>query len=61
METALGLLGWPPETFWRATPGELVAAYEGFLSAHGLKARAPLTREEFEALKRRFPDRERAS
>jgi hypothetical protein len=26
---ATGWLGWPPETAWKATPSEIIAAYEG--------------------------------
>ena len=31
MAAAMGLLRWPPEVFWSATPRELIAA----LGAHG--------------------------
>ncbi len=37
---ATGLLGWPPEQFWRATPAELQLALEGrFGSAPALGRR----------------------
>jgi hypothetical protein len=28
---ATGLLGWSPDAFWRATPAELLTAFEGRL------------------------------
>ena len=33
MELAFGVLGWTPQTFWAATPGELWAACYGDLRA----------------------------
>lgn len=60
MEAAFALLGWTPETFWRATPKEFAAAYDGVLALKGLSRKRPLTRGEFETLKRRFPDRREA-
>ncbi|RMF08903.1 MAG: phage tail assembly chaperone [Alphaproteobacteria bacterium] len=53
---AMGVLGWTPDTFWRATPTELMLAVEG-LSGGAPPPPAPLSREEFEALRARFPDR----
>lgn len=50
---AMGLLGWPPDAFWQATPQDLRLALEGRLgraSAHGLG------RAELEQLMARFPD-----
>jgi hypothetical protein len=32
----MGVLGWPPECFWRATPHDLLAALAGWREAHGL-------------------------
>lgn len=52
-------LGWPPAVFWQATPCELLAALRPHPAGSG--AVAPLTRREFEALARRFPDRPPAS
>lgn len=53
MAFALGVLRWPPETFWRATPRELIAAYDG-LSGH--RATAPAGRRELERMMAAFPD-----
>lgn len=38
MQVALGAIGWPPETFWRATPLELLAAVRGWQEKQGLAA-----------------------
>lgn len=58
MEVGLGVLGWTPAAFWAATPHELWAAFDGWRKANGLgRDDALVRREEFERLKRRFPDR----
>lgn len=59
---ALGILRWPPDVFWAATPTELALAIEG-LTGRGPATvdTAPLTRAELEALSGRFPDRMRAA
>lgn len=50
---ALGVLGWTPGTFWRATPRELALALEGrFGRGGGTADRATLDR-----LMAAFPDR----
>jgi uncharacterized phage protein (TIGR02216 family) len=58
MEVGLGLLGWPPESFWAATPADLLAALEGYAEKIGARRDAlpPITRAELEALRLRFPD-----
>ena len=38
----MGVLGWPPEQFWRATPHDLLVALDGWREAHGLRAIASL-------------------
>ena len=48
----LGVLRLPPEQFWRTTPREFAAALRGL---YGEPA-APIDRDLFEALARRFPD-----
>jgi uncharacterized phage protein (TIGR02216 family) len=58
-EIGMGVLGWPPESFWLATPAELTAALDGYLMRIGARrasAAPPLTRDEVAALRRRFPD-----
>ena len=50
---ALGVLRWPPETFWRATPRELIAAAEGLT---GGTAAAPTGAADLDRLMRAFPD-----
>lgn len=51
---ALGILQWPPETFWAATPQELRLALEGRFG--WIAEAAPLGRAELATLRRRFPD-----
>lgn len=36
MEIGLGVLGWPPEVFWRATPLEMAAALDGYREKMGV-------------------------
>jgi uncharacterized phage protein (TIGR02216 family) len=58
-EIGMGVLGWPPSSFWLATPADLTAALDGYLTSIGAKrvdAAPPLTRIEVAALRRRFPD-----
>lgn len=43
------LLGWPPDTFWNATPSELAAVLEPEVGAEP----APLTRGEMETMMER--------
>lgn len=49
----LGVLGLPPEHFWRMTPRELAYA----IAAVRGPDRAPMDRAAFDALMRQFPDR----
>ena len=53
---ATGLLGWPPDVFWRATPQDLRLALEGRLG-RVRAARAGLGKAELAALMARFPDK----
>ena len=55
---ALGVLRWPPEVFWAATPADLYLALQG-VTGRGLKAAdsSPLSRAELEDLCALFPDR----
>ena len=52
MALALGVLRWPPDTFWRATPRELFAALRG---PAGRRVE-PATSGDMERLMRAFPD-----
>lgn len=55
---AMGVLRWPPEVFWNATPAELYLALEGLTGRTFRDADpAPLSRAELEALSALFPDR----
>ena len=50
---ACWLLGWTPDTFWRATPAELAAVLN---AAAGSGAGDGVDTATFEQLKERFPD-----
>ena len=52
MALALGVLRWPPDTFWRGTPGELFAALCGPAGARV----EPATGGDMERLMQAFPD-----
>jgi uncharacterized phage protein (TIGR02216 family) len=52
MAVCLGLLRWPPEAFWRASPREVAAALKLF-SPSNLE---PPDHAGLEALMARFPD-----
>ena len=52
MAFALSFLRWPPETFWRATPRELLAALGGTARSGA----APLTGRDLAHLMHAFPD-----
>lgn len=53
MAFALGILRWSPEAFWRATPRELITAYDGLI---GRRAAAPAGRSDLERMMAAFPD-----
>lgn len=55
MGLCMGRFGWPPESFWRATPREVAALLAG-LSGGRARQQAPLGRAGLDALMRRFPD-----
>ncbi|MBC2858851.1 phage tail assembly chaperone [Stappia sp. 28M-7] len=55
MGLCMGRLGWPPDSFWRATPRELAAVLAGLGGGRARDLR-PLARAGLEALMRRFPD-----
>lgn len=52
---ATGLLGWPPDHFWAATPAELALAIEGRIGV-GVEACAPLDAGSLQRLMREMPD-----
>lgn len=59
MEIGLGILGWSPDAFWAATPGEVKAAIDGYMEAQGKpreKSAKPMSRERLEYLRREYPD-----
>lgn len=53
----MGILEWTPGQFWKATPFDLSAAFDGWLEKNGNKDQpVPLSREEMEELMARHPD-----
>ena len=52
MSSALGILRWTPEVFWKGTFFEYTAAMKGLMVSKGVKVVEPMTRNEFLALKR---------
>ena len=58
----MGVLGWIPPVFWKATPLDLYPAVEGWMEAHGVNPDAPrrMTEQELvqftEEMMERFPD-----
>jgi len=52
MALGLGVLRWNPDAFWRATPRELIAAYEGLRGG----SREKPGREDLARLMQAFPD-----
>lgn len=54
MAIGLGVLRLPPRDFWAMTPAELARAISGL---KGDSASPPMSRESFNALMVRFPDR----
>ena len=51
---SLGILRWSPDAFWRATPRELMAAWEGL---HGGRKAGPALSGDLRRLMEAFPDR----
>jgi uncharacterized phage protein (TIGR02216 family) len=49
----LSLLRWSPQDFWRATPRELIAAWEGL---YGERKMEPALSCDFKRLMEAFPD-----
>ena len=43
MGVALGLLRWPPEAFWSATPHELIRAVEAYAKIEGAASGPDIT------------------
>lgn len=54
MSSALGLLGWTPDGFWRATVYEYSAAMRGYYASKGVDTEGGVTRNEFLALKAKY-------
>jgi uncharacterized phage protein (TIGR02216 family) len=53
MMLALGVLRWSPNDFWRATPRELIAAWDGL---NGGRPMEPAIGRDLERLMAAFPD-----
>lgn len=51
------MMGLAPRTFWAMSVKEWAAAVDGFVEFNGsAAARDGVSRDDFEAMKRRFPD-----
>ena len=53
MMLCLGILRWSPHEFWRATPRELIAAWDGL---NGGRPPEPAVARDLARLMRAFPD-----
>ncbi|WP_112663101.1 rcc01693 family protein [Microvirga flavescens] len=53
MHLGLGVLRWSPDTFWRATPRELIIAWEGLSGGH---KQVPLLHHDMQRMMAAFPD-----
>ena len=51
MELGLGVLGWQPSEFWRASVVELSAAMAGYLEKNGLRQKRQASKQLVEDLK----------
>jgi hypothetical protein len=58
LSSALGILGWSPDTFWRATSYEYTAAMRGHMASKGADLEGNMTRDEFLELKAKDKQRE---
>nr|WP_202050008.1 phage tail assembly chaperone [Microvirga mediterraneensis] len=54
MTLCLGILRWSPDAFWRATPRELMAAWDGL---SGGRKPGPALSGDLRRLMEAFPDR----
>ncbi|RVD58859.1 phage tail assembly chaperone [Mesorhizobium sp. M2D.F.Ca.ET.223.01.1.1] len=61
MCTALGVLKWPADKFWRSTVYEYTTAIKGHLISIGADLTPELTREEVNAAFREYENRVKAS
>ncbi len=51
MGAACGVMGWPPDAFWHATPFDFLNAWQGFEHFHGLKPVNDLTHDDVQNLR----------
>ncbi len=47
----MGVLGWTPTEFWKATPHDLLAALDGWLEARGQRGTSGLSDEDITRLR----------
>jgi hypothetical protein len=59
MSSAIGILKWSPEVFWKATMFEYTAAMKGHLISQGVKFTEPMSDEEVKELMAIHERRER--
>tara|TARA_R110002072_G_scaffold100778_2_gene222002 strand:- start:1059 stop:1226 length:168 start_codon:yes stop_codon:yes gene_type:complete len=51
-----GQLGWSPRDFWSSTFAELHFMHRGWLKSQGVDTEPPITLEDYQRLKDKFPD-----
>ncbi|MDX1922680.1 MAG: phage tail assembly chaperone [Alphaproteobacteria bacterium] len=56
MGTACGVMGWAPDVFWQATPFDLLNAWHGYETFHGLKPANDLTHADVRELRKILND-----
>lgn len=61
MSSALGILKWSPDQFWKATVYEYTAAMKGHLVSQGADLTPPMTRDEYLTLKAAEEAREKTN
>lgn len=51
MASALGVLNWSPDVFWKATVYEYTVAMKGYMAVNGITTTPQMTRNDFLDLK----------
>lgn len=61
MSSAMGVLGWTPDTFWKATFYDFTAAMKGHLISSGADMSQPPSKEEINAAFKAHDERVKAA
>ncbi len=51
MASAMGVLGWSPDVFWKSTVYEYTVAMKGYAAVHGVNTTPVMSRNDFLELK----------